>query len=224
MNLTALSTLYKWNHTIFTLLWLTYFTWHNALKFPSCYSMCQNFLPLPGQIKFYWMNLLPKGEIFGVWLLATQKPINRPGWWKAKFALFQMSASATGEGEGRHLSKGWLPALATSGVRAFINRRGLHAEIAQLSLTVILKLAIDGLTSIILVVLGTVNLQFQDPFFPFLWGQFSELWQLLSWVLSGHHVLNFSTWCFSIYKIAHRIWLRILSLALEKELNVLDCA
>ena len=142
---------------------------------------------------------------FGVWLLATQKPINRPGWWKGKFALFPMSAPATGEGEGIHLSKGWLPALATSGARAFINRRrGFHAEIAQLSLTVILKLAIDGLTSIILVVLGTVNLQFQDPFFPFFWGQFSELWHLLSWVLSGHHVLNFSTWCFSICKTARR--------------------
>ena len=162
---------------------------------------------------------------FWVWLLATQKPLNRPGWWKGKFALFQMSAPATGEGEGRHLSKGWLPALATSEARAFINRRReLHAEIAQLSVTVILKLAIHGLTSIILVVLGTVNLQFQDPFSPFLWGQFSELWQLLSWVLSGHHALKFSTWCFSIYKTAHRIWLRILSLALEKELNVLDCA
>ena len=130
---------------------------------------------------------------------------------------------ATGEGEGRHLSKGWLPALATSEARAFINRRReLHAEIAQLSVTVILKLAIHGLTSIILVVLGTVNLQFQDPFSPFLWGQFSELWQLLSWVLSGHHALKFSTWCFSIYKTALRMWLRILSIAREKELKVFD--
>ena len=34
----------------------------------------------------------------------------------------------------------------------------LHAEIAQSSLTVILKLVISGLTTIILVVLGTVNL------------------------------------------------------------------
>ena len=27
----------------------------------------------------------------GVWLLAALKPINRPGWWKGKLALFQMS-------------------------------------------------------------------------------------------------------------------------------------
>ena len=37
----------------------------------------------------------------------------------------------------------------------------LHAETAQSSLTVTLKFVISGLTSIILVVLGTVTLQFQ---------------------------------------------------------------
>ena len=34
----------------------------------------------------------------GFWLLATQKPINRPGWWKEKFALFQMLATEAGGG------------------------------------------------------------------------------------------------------------------------------
>jgi len=38
----------------------------------------------------------------GVQLLATQKPINWPAWWKGKFALFQMLAT---EGEGGRLSK-----------------------------------------------------------------------------------------------------------------------
>ena len=37
-------------------------------------------------------------------------------------------------------------------------------------------------------------------------------------------VVHFSTWCFDIYKTAHRIWLRRLSRALEKDLNVLDYA
>ena len=58
---------------------------------------------------------------------------------------------------------------ATSGARAFIDRVGvgeLHAETAQSSLTVIFKLVISGLTSIILVVLGTVDLQFQGPLVP----------------------------------------------------------
>ena len=31
-------------------------------------------------------------------------------------------------------------------------------------------------------------------FFQFLWGQFSELWQLTSWLQTGHHAVNFSTW------------------------------
>ena len=60
-------------------------------------------------------------------------------------------------------------------------------------------------------------------FFAFLWGQFLELWRLMMWVQSGHHIVNFFQ-CFSIYKTAHRIWPRILSTALEKELKVLDDA
>ena len=40
----------------------------------------------------------------------------------------------------------------------------LHAETAQSSLTVIFNLVPSGLTSIILIVLGTVNLQFQGSF------------------------------------------------------------
>ena len=39
----------------------------------------------------------------------------------------------------------------------------------------------------------------------------------MSRVLSGHLALNFSTWCFGIYETAHRIWLKMLSIALEKE-------
>ena len=30
--------------------------------------------------------------------------------------------------------------------------------------------------------------------FPFPWGQFSDLWQPVSWLQSGHHAVNFSTW------------------------------
>ena len=45
----------------------------------------------------------------------------------------------------------------------------LHAEAAQSSLTVIFKLVISGLTSIILVVLGIVNPQFQGALVPISW-------------------------------------------------------
>ena len=71
------------------------------------------------------------------------------------------------------LFKGRLPALPPApppapdnqGARAFIDRgRGLHAETIQSALPVILKLVIGGLISVILIVLGTVNLQFEVRF------------------------------------------------------------
>ena len=69
------------------------------------------------------------------------------------------------------------------GARAFIDRRrGLHAETAQSALTVIFRLVIGGLTSVILIVLGTVNLQFQGPFVPI------SLWPVLRIVTT--HVLG----------------------------------
>ena len=50
--------------------------------------------------------------------------------------------------------------------KSFNRQEGPHAETAQSALTVIFKLVIGGLTSIILIVLGTVNLQFQGPLVP----------------------------------------------------------
>ena len=46
-------------------------------------------------------------------------------------------------------------------VSFYRQREGLHVETAQSALTVILKLVMGGLTSTILIVLSTVNLQFQ---------------------------------------------------------------
>ena len=45
--------------------------------------------------------------------IAAQKPINRTGRWKRKFALFQMLSTGLGE-EGGPLSKGRLPTAGTS--------------------------------------------------------------------------------------------------------------
>ena len=70
------------------------------------------------------------------------------------------------DGGGRCLSKADSPPMDNQWVRAFIDRgRGSHAETVQSALTIILKLAIGGLISVILIVLGTVNLQFQFHFF-----------------------------------------------------------
>ena len=57
------------------------------------------------------------------------------------------------------------PPTDSQEARAFIDcRRGLHAETAQSALTVNLKLVISGLTSVIVIALCTVSLQFQDQF------------------------------------------------------------
>ena len=90
--------------------------------------------------------------------------LKNPGWWKEKFALFWMLAMVGVWGGGRCLSKSRLPPppnpINNQGVKTFIDRdRIVHAEIAQSALTVTLKSVIGGLTSIMLFVLGTVNLQ-----------------------------------------------------------------
>lgn len=60
-------------------------------------------------------------------------------------------------------------------VRAFIDRGGrwLYAETAQSPPTVIFRLAISALTSVILIVFSTVHLQVQGPFV------FISLWPVL---------------------------------------------
>ena len=82
------------------------------------------------------------------------------------------------------------PPLTMNGQELFIDRRrGLYVETTESAVTVILKLVIGGLTSVILIVLSTVTLQFQGWFVSISRGQFSELWQLMSWLQSGHHVV-----------------------------------
>ena len=88
----------------------------------------------------------------GVRLLTTQKPLKRPCWWKGKFALFWILATWEKDSRGQQL-------LHAEG-------GGLQAEIARSALTIILNLVISDLTSIILIVLRTVNLQFQSQFIP----------------------------------------------------------
>lgn len=101
---------------------------------------------------------------------------------------------------------------------------GLHAETTQSALTVTVQLGIGGLSSSILVVLSTVNLSVQGPFAPLLLRP--VLRTLAAYVLGA-----VCSSCgrllppgFSASVRAHRIRLRIVSMALEKELKVLGCA
>ena len=94
--------------------------------------------------------------------IAAQKPINRTGRWKGKFALFQMLAAGLGE-EGGHLSRGRLPTAGNSwGKSAYGEEAGPHTGTSQSALSILFTVASGGLASIILVVSGTVSLQFQS--------------------------------------------------------------
>ena len=96
----------------------------------------------------------------------------------------------------------------------------LHAETAQSALTVILKLVIWPASSC----LKDTDLQFQGWFVPV------SLWPVL-WIVAAHVLGTVRSsrsqllhWGFSVYKTAHRMWLRILSTDPEKELKALDDA
>ena len=52
MNLLILGTSYKWNHTLFVLLFLAYFIKQNVFKIHPCCSIYQNFIPFYGWIMF----------------------------------------------------------------------------------------------------------------------------------------------------------------------------
>ena len=77
-----------------------------------------------------------------------------------------------------------------------------------------------------LIALSTVNLQSQGWFVPVSLRPFLRIAAAsMSWLQSGHHVINFfHLMGVSVSLTAHRIWLRVLSIAPEEELKVLDFA
>ena len=98
---------------------------------------------------------------------------------------------------------------------------GQHAETTQSSRTVFFKLIISGLTSIILVVLDTVSLQFWGPFVPI------SLWSILGIVVTrvlGIMQLTFPPGVLVSIRQLTGHGSEYLSTALEKELKVLDYA
>ena len=105
-------------------------------------------------------------SVCGVWLLAAEKPITRPGWWKGKFALFQMPATW---GEGGSICPKANSPYPTPADRQQIRDR-VGEGITCRKRTVIsnsrLQLIMHCLTSITLVVSGTVNLQFRGALVP----------------------------------------------------------
>ena len=113
-----------------------------------------------------------------VWLLATPKPIKRQGWWKGKFALFQ----GGGGGEADSYPKTDSPLYCQPVGKSFYKQR----EGATFrNSTVILDSHFEighqwsdqhHLDCLELIFSSMVS------FFPFSWGQFLEVWQLMSWL------------------------------------------
>ena len=96
--------------------------------------------------------------------------------------------------EGRCLFKGRLPPHFTTDqeARGFIcRRRRLRVETTQSALSHLEIGHAVGLTSIILIVFSTVSFQFQSWFVLISLGPILRIWQLKSWLQSGHHAVNF---------------------------------
>ena len=81
--------------------------------------------------------------------------------------------------------------LIVSGQELLEAEGGGYIQKQNYQLTVTLKLVIGGLTKVISTVLNTVNIQFQGQFVSISCIQFSEFWWFMSWVQSGHDVVNF---------------------------------
>ena len=120
-------------------------------------------------------SLHPEVELLGHWWECHQKSICV--WSSCSLLKSQQTGQVGGQESLLYFRcRNWeermadiCPKADKHGVRALTDRVGegaLHAGTAQSSLTVIFRLVMSGLTSIILNVLGTVNLQFQGPFVP----------------------------------------------------------
>ena len=111
----------------------------------------------------YLFNKYFSGFCFWEWvqLLAALKPMKSSGWCKGNFAVFQRLATL---GEGRVLSTGQLPhhwqwaRAFIGGGRSYMQKQ--HSQLWQSSW----NWSCSGLSSVI--VLSTVNLQFQGRFVP----------------------------------------------------------
>ena len=110
---------------------------------------------------------------------------------EGKLALFWMPTVGV---EGYTPARGRLPSQPNRHqVQRFRDRgRGLRGETARSALTVILNLVIDGWTSSILIVLGTVTLQSQGQFVPVSLRLFLRTGAVLSWPQSSHQLVTLS--------------------------------
>ena len=167
-------------------------------SFPSDHWPTVTPSPLPALCRGLREAVLPQGRGSVACLSKADKEVRKgkEGWWIGKFALFWMLASREKVDIcPKADSPRWKPVR-----ESFMNRRRRqHADIAQSALTVILKLVTGDLARVSLVVYTQLIFSSGVNLFLFLEVSSKQLRQLTSWLQSGHHVGNFSTWCsFSI--------------------------
>ena len=125
-------------------------------------------------------------------LLPTQKPINKPSWWKEKFVYFRCQ-QLWGSMVDICPKANSPPTPDKQGMTAFINRIGVTSRNSTVIANSHFQIGHQWSDQHHL---GCFRCSYSSApgshLFLFLWGQFSELWQLVSWVQSGPHVVNFS--------------------------------
>ena len=158
----------------------------------------------------------PKSS-FGIFHnITTWKPIlKRQVWWTGKFCLFWM---LTTRGKRTHFqnSTPCCPSVGKNFQRGSGEGNRWEEGYMQRQYSQLCHLE-SGLNSEHHLVLSTVNLQFQDWFVPISWRKVLMIMAIyvISTVWSSHNSSS-TWWGFSIYKTAHRTWLRILSVALGR--------
>ena len=153
------------------------------------------------------------------WSLAAHalKPIKRLGRWKGKSALFWLPVPGQG---------GWTPKPHSDsshwrsvGKSFYRWREGATCRNSTVISDSHLKIGCRwsdqcylGFKYNQLVFTSRIGL------FPFPWEQFLKLWQLVTRLQSGHHIVNFFHLVEVLVSIRHeyRVWLRILSIPLEE--------
>ena len=160
-------------------------------------------------------------------MLATLKPVRRQGWWGGKFALFQMPETEGGEVE----DEGWTSRHRVDSLtdncwarqigRGRGYRQEQHSQLWQSSWAgpvVSDRRRLGRFQHRRSSGPGSVN---------------SHFFEASSWncggLCAGYHLVIMQLTSSasrgpSIYRTAHRTWLRIWSIGLEEELNILDFA
>ena len=130
-------------------------------------------------------------KVGSIWLLKSRERGKAGG----KESLLYFGGWQLGMGAGRAdscLEVDLHPRQPQPVVQGFIDwGRGLHAETAQSALTVTTKPVIGGLPSVSRSSSEQLVFGAMVILFPFPWGPFPESRQLMSWLESGHHVINF---------------------------------